>query len=878
MKKTPPTSKTRTVAPVTKATKKPKPVAKPQVSVRLSKHVAPVRYAITLKPDLVAHVFEGSESIAIRLDKPVREITLHSKDLEILSAGVTVGKKSAVADAISYDEQAETATIHFAEQLPVGKVTLSLAFTGVLADNMRGFYKSRYMVGGKERFMATTQFEATDARRAFPCFDEPAQKAVFEVHLIVPSDRTAISNTLPVSTREHAPGLSIVSFEPTPKMSTYLLAFIVGDFEHIEARTERGVLVRVFTVPGKKEQGRFALECAVRTLDFYEEYFAIKYPLSVLDMIAIPDFASGAMENWGAVTYRDTILTDEASASIANRQWIAIVVAHELAHQWFGNLVTMEWWTHLWLNEGFASYIEYMAVDKLFPDWNIWAQFLVQDHGPALRLDSLLSTHPIEVPVHHPDEIGEIFDEVSYSKGAAVIRMLAEYLGPKHFRDGLRRYLKQHSYGNTETADLWIAFEHVSKQPVRKMMDGWTRTPGYPLVSVSSAGSKLALSQSRFFMSPLSEKKNGAAQSWLVPVLATSAHGDSAFLLDKKNLKVATDGEWVKLNAGESGVYRVSYAPELLGRLCEQVGQGTLAPADRLGIIRDLFALAEAGKHAATVPLDALGFYGGETEYAVWAELLGGVGKVMHVFAGSAAEPALRAHALRLIGPAAFAIGWDKRDGEQHDAGLLRSALIYAAGHYGDAAVVKEAKRRFAARDEQPIHADLRATVYALVAEYGGDREHEALVAMYRAADVPEEKNRISRALGQFKSAKLIKKTLAFALSADVRPQDSPRAIAWVLANADGRDLAWEFMQDKWDELHRRYSSGGHILPHLLAPLSAFTDKARAAEIVAFFKKHPAPGAARTLTQVEEKIRSNDAWKKRDLKKLEKWARLNLEV
>ena len=853
-------------------TKKPQKKNAP-VSVRLAKHVTPLRYEITLKPDLEAHVFEGSEIISIQLDKPVKEITLHSKELEIISASLMLGKKQVSADAISYDEKAETATFHFEEKIPAGKIKLALAFTGVLNDTMRGFYRSRYVVDGKERFMATTQFESTDARQAFPCFDEPAQKAVFDVHLIVPNDRTAISNTLPVATREHSAGYSIVSFEPTPKMSTYLLAFIVGDFEFIEAKTSRGVQVRVFTVPGRKEQGRFALECAVKTLDFYEEYFAIKYPLPVLDMIAIPDFASGAMENWGAVTYRDTILIDEESNSIPIRQWVAIVVAHELAHQWFGNLVTMEWWTHLWLNEGFASYIEYMAVDKMFPEWNIWSQFLLQDHAPALRLDSLLTTHPIEVDVHHPDEIGEIFDEVSYSKGASVIRMLADYLGAKNFRDGLRHYLKKHSYKNTETIHLWESFEHVSKKPVRKMMDAWTRTPGYPLVTVDSDGKKMTLSQSRFFISPLSEKKYSGTQSWLVPVTMQSENGTESILLDKKTMKVPAQEGWLKLNAGESGVFRVAYAPEMLGRLCEQVGNGTLSPLDRFGVIRDLFALAEAGKHSCTVPLDMLSFYAGETEYVVWGEMLGGLGKIAHVFACAPFEAALKKYALSILGPKAFAIGWEKASGEQNDTGLLRTSLLYAAGRYGDAAVVKEAKHRFASRDEVSIPADLRTVVYLLTAENGGDKEHDAFVAMYTGAKITEERSRAGRALGAFKSAKLLKKTLAFALSKDVRAQDAPTMISWVVSNPHGTELAWEFMQKNWDELHRRYSSGGHMLPRLIAPLAAFTDKARAKEIVSFFKKHPAPGAARTITQVEEKILLNDAWKKRDMKKLGTWAK-----
>src|SRR3989338_2086054 len=423
-------------------------------NVRLEKFIVPERYDIQLKPDLKNFTFEGVETILLTVSRKTRAITLHSKDLEIETAAVLIGRDK-VFSKISYNEKRETATFTFSKLIPKGKLKLTIVFTGVLNDKMRGFYRSQYNVGQKEYHMATTQFEATDARRAFPCFDEPAHKSVFHVSLIVEKGKTAISNTLPVSVLEHEAGYEIIKFSPTPKMSTYLLVFIVGDFEYIEKKSSKGVIMRVYTTPGKKHQAGFALSCAVKTLEFYEKYFDIPYPLNTLDMIAIPDFTSGAMENWGAITYRESaLLVDEEHSSTSNKQWVALVIAHEIAHQWFGNLVTMEWWTHLWLNEGFASYIEYLSVDKLFPKWDIWTQFSTNELGTALRLDSLLHTHPIEIPVHHPDEIGEIFDEVSYSKGASIIRMLADYIGEKNFRDGLRYYLKKHSYKNTETAHL----------------------------------------------------------------------------------------------------------------------------------------------------------------------------------------------------------------------------------------------------------------------------------------------------------------------------------------------------------------------------------------------------------------------------------------
>ncbi len=853
--------------------KSPKKAAVKQPSVRLAKHVVPVRYSILLHPDLEAHTFTGEETVSLSLDKAVQEITLHSLDLEIVSAKISFGKETHEADAISYDEKAETATFYFTKKIPAGKAKLMLAWTGVLADNMRGFYKARYTVGADERFMATTQFEATDARRCIPCFDEPAQKAVFDVSLVVGDGKTAISNTMPTGTREHSAGLKVVSFAPTPKMSTYLLAFIVGDFEYLEAETKRGVKVRVYTVPGKKAQGQFALDCGVKTLDLYEEYFAIKYPLPVLDMIAIPDFAAGAMENWGAVTYRDSILIDDVTTSLANRQWVAIVVAHELAHQWFGNLVTMDWWTDLWLNEGFASYIEYLAVDKLFPEWQMWSQFLLSDHGPALRLDALLHTHPIEVAVHHPSEIGEIFDEVSYSKGASVIRMLAEYLGPKDFRDGLRLYLKTHSYKNTETVDLWDAFEKVSKKPVRKMMQNWTRTPGYPVISVEAKGSNLKLSQQRFFASPLSEKKAKSAQSWMVPVSIDTAEGVTRpVLMNKVSLQVPRPSKgWVKLNEGETGLYRTSYDAATLALLREPIMTKQLDTLGRFGIIRDLFALGEAGKQDVTAALAMLEAYKNEDEYVVWGEILAGTGKVARLFGDGESGTALKKFLLGVLLKKAESVGWEKKSSESPDTAFLRSGLLYAVGHYGHKPTLEKARELFKNRNAWVIDPDLRTVVYSLVAEFGGEKEWTALRDMYVVSLIPEEKNRISRALAAASSAKLLQKTLVFALSKDVRSQDAPMMIGHVMANDGGTAIAWEFMQKNWKEIAKRYSSGSHLLTRLTAPLAFFSDKAKAAEIGTFFKKNPAPGTVRTLLQVDEKILLNDAWKKRDAKKLAKW-------
>ncbi len=848
-------------------------------SVRLGTDVVPTRYAITLKPDLEAHIFEGEETIDLVLAKSARQITLHSKNLDILSAVVTVGKDNMPAEKITYDEKSETATFVYPRMIEKGKAKLHLVFEGILSDDMRGFYKSKYVVDGQERFMATTQFEATDARKCIPCFDEPAHKAVFDVKLIVPTGKTAISNTLPTSIAEHEAGYKIVSFAPTPKMSTYLLAFIVGDFEWIEQKTKGGVLVRVMTVPGKKQQARFALEVATRGLEWYEQYFGIKYPLNTLDMIALPDFASAAMENWGAITYRETaLLVDPENTSIDSKRWVALVVLHELAHQWFGNLVTMEWWTHLWLNEGFAAYMEHLSLDALYPEFDIWAQFVsgAPSHGlgSTLRPDSQQNTHPIEVEVHHPSEIGEIFDAISYSKGATVIRMLAEYLGPKHFRDGLRHYLKKHSYTNASTVDLWNAFEKISGKPVKKMMAVWTTTSGYPLLSVEETAKGLALSQERFFANPKSAVKSKDKTVWPIPLSLLSQKGSKnlGLVSKKKTIIEASNASWLKLNTHETSLFRTQYSNALLEKLATAIKEGKLSAVDRLGVIRDAFALAQSGHISATVPLSLLNAYENEDDYIVWSEILTGLGQISNILYGTDVYPAFRAYAKNIVSPAAARAGWEKRKGETPHETILRDLLLGSAASFGDEDVIQEAKTRFAARKTKPIAADMRAVVYTIVAREGGKEEYEAFLHMYRTEELHEEKERALSALASFKNQTLLGKALMFGLTDEVRLQNKIHDLWRIgLASLSGRETTWNFVKKNWKKIISLYGAGNHILTYLVLSLSRNTTMQMHADIKSFFKTNKVPSAARAIAQTLEYVEMNALWKKRDEKKIGEW-------
>lgn len=861
-------------------------------SVRLSNYISPIHYNLTIKPDLESFTFSGKEIIKIKINKEVKQITLHSKDLDIetvkyINLSAQAGKSGEqFSIKITYDMRKETTTFYFKNKIEKGQGELSIVFSGIITENLRGLYKSKYVLDGKEKYIATTQFEATDARRAFPCFDEPAHKAVFEVSLVIPENHTAISNTLPItcktcsgdqdfknlglapiSIKEHNAGYKVVSFAPTPIMSTYLLAFIVGEFEYIEDKTREGIQVRVFTTAGKKHQAKFALKVAIKSLEFYNEYFDIPYPLPTLDLIAIPDFESGAMENWGAVTFRETaLLVDEENSSLSNKQWVALVIAHELAHQWFGNLVTMRWWTDLWLNEGFASYIEYLAVDHIYPNWKIWNQFLIMDHNVALGLDGLGNSHPIEIEVNHPNEINEIFDKISYSKGSSIIRMLALYIGEDNFKYGLQYYLKKHSYKNTETINLWEAFEKISKKPIKKMMGTWTKQMGYPLIGVTSNKKYSEISQEKFFSSRISKKNN--KYLWQVPI----SYNNKKLLLGKKKIRI---NEIIKskINRHENSFIRVKYDSFILDQIKNEILNNHLSIIDRLGVIRDIFSLAEGGYIKTDVALEFALNFKNEREYIVWSEIAGGISKIYNLISDEIYALKFKKYALSLFSPLAESMGFEKKDNEKHSESFLRSLAISQSAFYGDKNVINETKKIFA--NKSKIHADIRTAVYRIVASNGGEKEWKLFEKLYRNEPLHEEKERYGFALASFSDKKLLEKTLSFTMSENVKGQDAPHQLVMVWQNINGKDLTWKFIKNNWETILKKYGEGGHFLSRLVGPLGNHTKLSDLKDAKKFFSRNAAPGANRSLIQAYEKIESNAAWLKDDKKVIKNWLEKN---
>ncbi len=860
-----------------------KKTAKPK-SVRLPSFIIPERYTLELSPNLTAFTFGGLETIAIKLTKATKEIVLHARELQIQSAEVMYGKGRGAmlvdAATIFFDEKAETVTFAFAKKIPAGKIELHIEFTGILNDKLHGFYRSKYSIQKKDgktedAYLATTQFEATDARSAFPCIDEPARKAIFEVTLIAPTGMVAISNTNPVKIEEQDNGASY-TFAPTPKMSTYLLAFIVGKFEYIETTSKEGVNVRVWTTPGKKEQGHFALDAASKTLSFYNDYFGIPYPLPIMQLIAIPDFSSAAMENWGAVTYRESaLLIEEEHASTMDKEWVAIVVAHELAHQWFGNLVTMEWWTDLWLNEGFARYMESVAVDAVFPEYDMWTRFTSHALGYAFRLDALKNTHPIEVPVNHPSEISEIFDGVSYEKGATVIRMLATYLGEAAFRKGLKQYLTKYKFGNTVTTDLWKSLESASRKPVGKIMKAWTGKPGYPYLTLEEKRNALSIRQARFFSDAASLKNSRDTTVWQIPVGVEG--GDATRLMTGKSLSLSglhtTLKQGAKFNMGETTLARIRYPDSWYPILERRIAAGAFKSPDRLGIIRDTFAFTEAGILPTDTALRFAKSYKSENDHDVWSALAASITQIGNLMFATPEYEAYRTFARSMFVEIVRKVGWEAKQNERHTETLMRVLALHAFGAYGDKETIRIAQEKFRAfmSEKKDIDPNLRDVVYDLVAKYGDTQDHQLFIELYKAARLPQEQERYGSALESFRDANLLAGTLEFAFSPDVRPQDAPFMVAGVGMNPYGRELMWKTVQKRWPKILEQYGSGDHLLLRFIAPLSGFTDLAHAKEIEQFFKKNKAPGAERTIKQTLERIRSNAGWLKRDYKKIAKF-------
>ncbi|KAJ1943845.1 hypothetical protein GGF37_002466 [Kickxella alabastrina] len=864
----------------------------------LPTNVSPIHYDLHLAPDLDALTYTGEVHIKVRINEATDNIVLHSNELEIKEASLTStalqSGASISASSITLKKDDETAHLAFAQALPNGsEATLSLKFSGILNDLMVGFYRSKYTdAQGNTKNMATTQFEPTDARRAFPCWDEPMQKATFNVTLRVKENLTALSNMDVAKIAAVGDSLKDVSFSTTPIMSTYLLAFIVGELDYIEAHTSgkhngRPIPCRVYTAPGNSEKGRFALNVSVQVLEYFADVFGAEYPLPKLDQVAINDFEAGAMENWGLITYREVaLLVDEASTSSRAKQYVAEVVSHELAHQWFGNLVTMEWWSELWLNEGFATWVGTLAVGHLFPEYAIWTQFLTDNLQRALSLDALRSSHPIQVPVRRSADISQIFDAISYSKGASAIQMLSSYIGHDSFFKGICAYLQKHKYANASTEDLWNALSEASGVDVSHFMATWTRKIGYPIITVTELenGSQIKVRQNRYLSAGKAAESEDETE-WWVPLGIETAESKIQRPIDVLTSREATfdipvsTSKWYKLNKDTVGIYRVKYPASAVVNIAQAIAEGELGTNDRIGVIADAASLAVSGHSSTSDFLTLLRAYASETEPVVWQEIATRTDALKSVWVNESDEIKEKIHALSrtLFSPLVKKLGWEAASADEDSlVGRLRALAISAAGFSGDAEVIAEANRRFHAffdGDKSAFNTDMLRAGFAVAIYHGGRAEFEKAKSYFLDSANPVDQQLAALSnLGFTKDPALVNELLEFALSDSVRNQDVHQAINALSTGEANRERLWKWYQENYDLLVTRYRASMSYMGALVRiSTGGFIGYDKADEIERFLATKDTSKFQRVVDQSLEKIRSNTAWFEKDREDVRMW-------
>ncbi|KAF9366808.1 hypothetical protein BGX34_006077 [Mortierella sp. NVP85] len=860
----------------------------------LERVIIPIHYDLKIVPCPVNYTFLGECSVELCIAEPTHGITLNAKELNIQTAAARdplIGEEySVTATSVSYNVEDETITLEFQELLHVGTSwILDITYIGLVNDKLNGFYRSVYTdADNNVHQLTTTQFQSTHARRAFPCWDEPSVKATFSLTLVVPQGMTCLSNMSIESTVILPNGMQEVTFLKTPIMATYLLAWTIGDFDYIEAYTSgefngEPVLCRLYAPFGLAKHGQYSLDLAVKSVEYFSRLFNIPYPLPKLDLVAVPDFSPGAMENWGLITFRTyAVLLDEHGTNERKRE-IAATVIHEISHQWFGNLVTMDWWSDLWLFEGFATYLAYIVVDELFPEWDIWSEF-VKRIQEVLKHDALRTSHPVEVGVANPSDITQIFDEVSYMKGAAVLRMLNAWLGEDQMFKGIRKFMHKYMWGNATTEDLWVTLAEECNVDVPGFMRKWTRQTGYPVLSITELDASTILVRQNLFLSTgdLSEAEDTLL--WPVPLSIATADDQSPrnIMLDTKEMVLKVDTtKWYKFNMGHTGFYRVVYPPRTIDLLGQALGgAGSLDAANRIGLLTDAAALVASGHTPTSSFLTLLKYFEDEEDYMVWSEISY---RLQELFSVWLEQPTYIMNGLKEVQRRLFTkivkrLGWDSlKEGEDQATENLRALAIRFAGRAGDPEVVAEARRRFWLfmndRNMSAISPDLRFPVFEIVLRTTtGVEEYEAIVNYYRETYMPGEKVVALTVLGYGHSVELIQRTLAFAVSPEVRSQDILTAVATLRSSVRGRAELWNFMRRYWDILYERHCDDIRFLDYfVLLGIGSFSSLERYHEIQEFFVTKDTSSCERILATCLEGIRMHILWLERDRDDVKQW-------
>ena len=852
----------------------------------LPKNVKPIEYTLKLEPNFETFKFDGDELLELEVVEDSDFISLNTLEIDIKETILlTASGKEIKPESVKEDKEEQYTTFKFSPASSLKKgdhVKLSIKFVGELNDKMAGFYRSTYEEDGKTKYLATTQMEATDCRRAFPCIDEPNQKAKFSITLVGDKNLTYLSNMDIKEEHSVSETKKEVVFNTTPKMSTYLVAFIVGDLRSVESEYKfRDVPVKVYTTPGYETKGQYAAELAAHALEYYEQCFGIKYPLPKMDMVGIHDFTAGAMENWGLVTYRMVDLLYEKGKSTTDIKFrVAEVVDHELAHQWFGNYCTLDFWDSLWLNESFATYMSWKCCDHFHPEWNVWDNFVGESLQYALGMDSLKSSHPIEVPVKRADEINQIFDAISYEKGSAVLRMLANWLGEDTFIKGVSLYLTRHAWSNAKTSALWAALSEVSGKDVEGTMKIWTESVGYPLVTVKEADGKVSVEQHRFLRTGDVKPEDDKTLFPIFVGLKTENGLDESIILNQRSEKLQVDaGSFFKINGNSNGVYRVNYEPERWAKLGDSASK--LSVEDRIGLVADAGALSTPGYSKTSNLLSLVSGWKSEPSYFVWSEMLSRLAGIRSTwkFEDQKTFDALKAVTRSLVADKCHKLGWEFSSSESFLEQRLKSLLFGSAASSDDETVVSAAKKMFAdyvAGDKSAIYPDLRSSVFHCVASHGGETEFNQLFDIYKNPQSVDEKIVALRNMGAFRDAEILKKVLGLLMDGTVRTQDIYLPLIGMSRSKVGIETAFDWMTGNWDALCKMLPPGLSMLKSVVQICTAgFTKKEQYDKVKAFFDGKDTKGYDQGLAQALESIKSNAAWVKRDNADVEAWLKEN---
>lgn len=835
----------------------------PSLAQRLPELARPVNYRLTFAPDFEKNIFSGQEVISVEVQKPTSEIVLNAVDIDLLGASITSGGVTQEAK-VSFDKTRQMATLTVEKALRAGPATIQIHYNGLLNDELRGFYLGKDEKGRK---YAVTQFESTDARRAFPSFDEPSYKATFDITVIADKAHVAISNAKVLSdTPGPGEGKHTVKFATSAKMSSYLVAVAVGEFEALEGEAD-GIPIRVWGTPGKKELGRFALDSAKFTMHYFNQYFGIKYPFEKLDLIGLPDFAAGAMENTGCITFREVLLLiDDKHVSLGLKRSVAEILSHEMAHMWFGDLVTMQWWDDVWLNEGFATWLAPKPVAAWKPEWHEELE-TVRDTISSLNTDSLRYTRPIQQPAETPDQIQELFDGIAYGKTAAVLRMLEAYIGPESFRKGVNQYLTQHAYGNATATDFWSTLAIASGKPVHRIMPTFVKQAGVPFLTVRSeckaGNTQVSLRQQRYLFDRERFNREDSGDVWQVPVClkqggagSGSKGARSCRLLTAKEdtFQLPGCGRWTLANAGAEGFYRSGYDQSNLRAIAADL-ETSLTPAERIMLLGDVWASIRVGRQPVTEYLALAEDLRNETSPAVMSQLLAQLEYIGRYVTPESDQVKFAMWVRQLLAPSIHRLGFEGKPSESEEDQQLRARILQVAGGTGHDPDVLAWARKWT---EQALSSDaaldnsIAGTAFGLAALEGDAALYDRILAKQKLVKNPEDFYTYMGALSSFRAPELIQRSLNRTLSPEVRSQDAVFVIADIMDHPAAGEMAWDFTKSHWNEIGKIF--GGYAGAELVNATSTFCSLEQRSEVEAFFSTHKVASAERGLPKTLERI------------------------